>query len=369
MTMQSGGLPPVLELAEKIKLDISHRKLSPGDAYLNTQQVARRFRVNGTTANRALQVLTQRGMLMRRQRVGTFIADPQSRGDSGSIRRVHVFVHQQYLKSEGLLGDGMLVGLQRALPAAELAFNYPPPLEEVPYVEKIISEVLRSRGTVSGPGTGTASGSGTAGFVLIRSSAPVQRIFESCGIPTVVSGTLWPSIRGLASIDRDQRQIGTLLAERLVADKCARVAIFMRELLSAGDHAMLDGVFAELSRLGVPAGQIRLRCLTHDADAIQAEVSAILNEGKSRVGFLCRSKPLAHSTGAACEKLDISRSRKPSIVVADYWRRDLEELHYPHIQSTLSSEMWGEKIGNMLLELTRKVRPALLQETVPVKLV
>lgn len=364
--MQSSSLPPVLELAEKIKLDISSRRLLPGDAYINTQQVARRFRVNGTTANRALQVLTQRGLLLRRQRVGTIIADPQTRGGTGPIRRVHVFVHQQFLKSEGLLGDGMLVGLQRALPAAELAFNYPPPLEEVPYAEKIISEVLRNREPLE---AGTSSGPGTSGFVLFRSSAPVQRLFENCGIPTVVSGTLWPSIRGLASIDRDQRQIGMLLAERLVADKCARVAIFMRELLSAGDHAMLDGVFAALSRLGVPAGQIRLRCLTDDSDAILAEVSAILNDGKSRVGFLCRSRPLAHGTGAAFETLGLSRSRRPSIVVADYWRRGLEELHYPHIESTLSSELWGEKIGGILLKLTRKVRPGLLQETIPVKLV
>src|SRR3954470_11037243 len=123
-------VPPVLDLAEKIKGDIRERKLRPGDAYMNTQEVARHFRVNGTTANRALQLLTQRGMLQRRQRTGTLIADPAARPKGKQIRRVHLFVHQEHLKSEGLLGDGMLVGLQRALPNAEFQFNYPPALEE-----------------------------------------------------------------------------------------------------------------------------------------------------------------------------------------------------------------------------------------------
>jgi len=355
---QSGTLPPVLELAEKIARDIADRTLVPGDAYLNTQDVARRFRVNGTTANRALQVLTQRGLLLRRQRVGTVVADPETRRGKGLIRRVHIFVHQQFLKSEGLLGDGLLVGLQRILPDAEFVFNYPPPLEEVPYFEKIISEVLRNSATVS-----------STGFLLFRSSATVQRLCENCGIPTVVSGTLWPSIQNVASIDRDQHQIGMLLAERLAAEKCERIAIIMRELLTAGDHLMLDGVFTALSICGVPAKNIRFRSMAQDAQAIHAEVSAMMTTEKSRVGFLCRSKPLAQLVGAACESLNVPRVRKPSIVVADFWNQSSNDKTYPHIESTLNSELWGEKIGNMLLKLAQNVSPKNLQETIPVKLV
>src|SRR5205814_5006947 len=123
--------------------------------------------------------------------------------------------------------EGVLLGLQGALPGVELQFNFRPATDEAEYVRQLIHEILSARQR--------------AGLVLIRSTVITQRLVAASGLPAVVSGTLQPSITSLPSIDRDQRQIGVLLAEHLLRARCRQFIIFMRDRQAAGDHAMLDG--------------------------------------------------------------------------------------------------------------------------------
>ncbi|QDT42347.1 DNA-binding transcriptional repressor MngR [Gimesia alba] len=347
--------PAIIDLADRIQSDIQTRKLKPGDPYFTTSETARSFQVSGTTANRALQLLTQRRVLVRKQRAGTFIAEPESSGSTSTLQRVHLVVHQKFLEREGLLADGILIGLQRELPEAELQFNFLPHREEEVYVEEIVNRALKS--------------SETEGFVLQRAQVGVQRILEESGLPTVVNGVLQPSITGLAQIDRDQRQIGSLLFQELRRQKCQRVLVVLRDQVTSGDHVMLDAVQREMSQAGFGLDQLMVRCLPADDRAIQVSALDVLESSTGKLGILCRSEPAARAIAAKLEEITLPKSKRPALVVADRFARDATPCSFPHIRAMISPVEYGQKIGSMLIRQVKGESAASLYERVEVKLV
>jgi DNA-binding transcriptional regulator YhcF (GntR family) len=354
--MATASGPRIVEVADLILEDIRRRKLGPGEPYLSTAETARWLRVSGSTVNRALQLLSQRGVIRRRQRRGTVVADPDpgSGREESPLRRVHLVVREDHLREEGLWADGVLLGLQGALPGVDLQFNFRPEVDEAAYVRQLTHDVLGARQA--------------AGFVLIRSSVVTQRLVVASGLPAVVSGTLQPSIRDLPSVDRDQRQIGALLAGYLLRARCRRFLILMRERLTAGDHATLDGASATLAAAGVPLDAVRLRCLPTDEDAIAAEARDTLAGLRGRIGCLCRSLPLARGADAAASSLGLDGRRRPAIVVADAARRQSDGASYPCIEPTVTPEAWGATLGSMLADAARGVRPDPYRLAIPVRL-
>jgi hypothetical protein len=349
--MSTAAGAKIVDVAGQILADIRRRKLRPGDSYLTTAETAHLLHVSGSTVNRALQLLAQRGVIQRRQRQGTLIADLET---ESPLRRVHLVVREDHLRTEGLWADGVLLGLQGALAGVELQFNFRPEIDEADYVNQLIGDVLRSRQA--------------AGFVLIRSTVTAQRLVVASGLPAVVSGTLQPSIRDLPSVDRDQRRIGVLLAEYLLKRRCRRFLVLMRERLTAGDHAMLDGALATLATAGVGLDAVTLRCLPTDAEAIQAATGELLDGSRAPVGCLCRSEFLARGVERAAGSLRLSGRRSPTVVVADAVHRQSSDTPFPCIEPTVTPEEWGAALGRMLVAVARGERPDPYQLVIPVRL-
>lgn len=323
--------PPIVALAERIAADIRARRLRPGDAYPGTAETAARFRVSGTTANRALQLLAHRGVLERRQRSGTFVADPAGRdaadGATG-LRRVRLLVHEDYLRTEGLLADGVLIGLQGELPRAEIRFDFLPAAGEDAHVAALVAEALRSRTP--------------EGFVLYRSSAASQRTVAASGLPAVISGTPHPGVTGLPWIDRDQRRIGQVLTGHLLSRGCRRIVALMRDRVTAGDHVLLDAVFAAVGA----AGSIAARFLPADAEIVRAAIVELLAADRTPTGLVCRSEPLA---AAAVEAVaGLPRRRRPEMAVADLYRRDGPAAGLAWADSAVEPQELGRELGRML---------------------
>src|SRR6185312_4013926 len=63
----------VVQLAEFVARDIQARGLKPGDRYLTTAEIGEQFDVSYATAHRALNILADRDMVIRRQNRGTFV--------------------------------------------------------------------------------------------------------------------------------------------------------------------------------------------------------------------------------------------------------------------------------------------------------
>mgnify|MGYP003148474345 FL=1 len=346
--------PAIVDLAERIQTDIQARKLKPGDPYFTTSETARSFQVSGTTANRALQLLTQRRVLVRKQRAGTFIAEPGKKQSYG-LKCVHLVVHQKFLEREGLLADGIVIGIQREMPDAELQFNFLPHREEEVYVQEIVNRALKS--------------SEPEGFVLQRAQVGVQRILEESGLPTVVNGLLQPSISGLAQIDRDQEQIGRLLIQELLRKKCTRILIVLRDQVTAGDHQLLDVIQRELTAAGFSLDQLCIRCLPADDRAIQAAALEVLQQSTDKLGVLCRSEPAARAIGECVFGEPLPKSRRPVLVVADRFARDQSDCPFPYIRACLSPVAYGQEIGRMLMRQVNGEDALSMETRVEVELV
>lgn len=350
--MSSVAGPRIIDVAEQIVADIRKRRLRTGDPYPGTAETAQRLRISGSTVNRAFQLLAQRGVVQRRQRKGTIVGEVEPRRNEATLRRVHLVVREDHLRAEGLWADGVLWGLQGALPGVELQFNFRPEVDEAEYVEQMIGDVLRSRQP--------------AGLVLIRSTVVTQRLVAASGLPAVVSGTLQPSITNLPSVDRDQRQIGVLLAKHLLEVKCKRFAIFTRERIAPGDHLTIDGALATLAAAGVPLKNVQLRSLPSDAAAIHAAAQELLSAHKSQLGCFCRSGTLARGIAAAATGLKLPPKRRPQIVIAD--AAGSADLPYPKIETTITAEAFGKHLGEMLAAAAKGERPEPYHVVVPVRL-
>jgi hypothetical protein len=351
---KSHGVVRFAQLAERIALDIKSRSLKPGDPYMTTAEIARQFRVSGTTANRALQLLTQRGVLDRRQRSGTFIADLDGNGPTvGGIRRVHLLVQENYMRTEGLLADGLLLGMQGAMPGAQFQFNFLPGMDEAEFVGGLMTRALRSREP--------------EGFVLFRTTIEAQRLVRSSGLPAVVYGSLHPSVEGLPQIDRDQRQAGALLAGYLLKQGVQRVAVLLRDRVSPGDHQLLDGALGVFQEAGLGLADVVIRCLPADAIAVEYAAREQLTESKRLTGFLCRSTPLAEGAAAAAKA--IGGRRQPLVCVADVYRKDDSDFPFAHVRSTLAPEEAGAEVGRVLLAQVGPKKPPCERRAIPVELV
>jgi DNA-binding transcriptional regulator YhcF (GntR family) len=336
MPAASSQRPRLLLLADRLEGDIRARRLKAGDAYLTTAEAARMLQVNGNLANRALQLLVQRGRLERRQRRGSFVAEAQTNGHTSPLARVHLVVHQRYLRAEGLLADGTIIGMQQELPGVEVDFNFLPSNDCADYVSRLVSDALRTRTP--------------EGFVLVRAPLEAHRQIHASGLPTVVHGTVYPAVTQLSSIDVDHRAKAQLLVDYLLRRGHRRFAVLLRETQFPGDHALLDGLFDALTAAQVSCGAVRVRSVANDRTLIAATLDEILASGDGSLGVICRSQPLAEAVLAAAPK---GKRKRFEVAACDvYSAGPAPLLPFAYTRNEASAMEVGARIGRMLARQT-----------------
>ncbi len=344
----------IVELAKRIEADIRQKELRPGDRYLSTVDTARMLRVDTTDANRALQLLTKREMLERRQRVGTFIAGGPDKDNRSPLDCVHLLLCDRHVRRELLLDTGAVMGLQRELPGTQIRFDFVPLGEETDHLRRWITESIRSPGA--------------EGCVLVGSTLPMQRMIAASELPAVVFGSLYPSVDGLPFVDRDQRRIGRLLAEHLLGRGHKRILLLARQRMLPGDYLAIDAVRDAMDSYGLPAGALTFRCLPHDADAVRHEVRRLLRESDESLGILARPSLMADAACEAIREEGLEPGRDVGVVAADYYHGDNEAAPYPIIRPTLNFEEQGAMLGRLLARRARGEPVERDSQQVPVRL-
>lgn len=326
--------PRIMELAQQLEADIRRRQLKPGDAYLSLTDAARMLGVSSSTANRALQLLAQRKILERVQRRGTFIGSLQRESSPGLLKRVFMLVHRSYLRQEGLVADGVLVGIQGVLPGADVQFNFLPVTDPTEYVDGLIGEILRAKET--------------AGIVVTKVPFVVQRAVKDSGLPAVVHGSLYPSIQGMAWVEQDNLGIARLITDYATAHHCSHICALTREVMFPGDNIVLREIGRLLGEAGYKAGHFSISHLPDDHDAIVAEVSEIVQRHPTDLCLLCRSEAKADAAVAAIDRLGLKGRRRPRLIVSGLYQRPKGECPYPYIFPQVRPEEVGAAIGRLL---------------------
>lgn len=357
MTLMKGKVPRILELADRIADDIRRKQLKPGDPYQGTGETAEMLGVSTTAANSAMQVLVKRRIIERRQRRGTFVAMPSGALPVTPLKRIHLVVHENYLYTEGLLSDGIIVGIHNEVTAAQMQFNFVPPDNDSPLVSELISEAMRSQKT--------------EGFVLVRASLQAQRLIAASGLPTVVHGLVHPSVRNIPWIDRDHRAGGELMTRHLINNGFHKILVLIRDRVLRGDHELIDAVRDSAASAGEDLSALTLRCLPADQQAIETAVDEVIRQhAGQRIGIICRSEPLATSAETAVRNNNLVVGKDVCIVLSDFYRKSSAkyQIPWPHLRPVLTPEQIGQHIGRMLAQqaLGQPVEPD--HEIIPVHL-
>lgn len=338
MLLMKQKVPRILELAERIAEDIRLKKLKPGDPYQGTTETAEMLGVSTTAANSAMQVLVKRRIIERRQRRGTFVAVPPADTPRSPLKRVHLVVQENYLRTEGLLSDGIIVGMHDELPATQVQFNFTPSDNDAAFMSELIAEAMRSQKT--------------EGFVLVRSSLAVQRLASASGLPVVVHGSLSWSVPNMPWIDRDHRSSGRLLTTHLLDEGFKNIVVLMRDRMFRGDHLLVDSIRETAFAAGVPTNKLIMRCLPSDSNAIAAATQEMIELfGGEPFAVICRSEPLAAGVEAAAIAAKLKIGRDIQLVISDVYRKGSESPPaWPHIRSVLTPEQIGQHIGRLLAQ-------------------
>lgn len=344
----------VVSLADEIHRDIRKRKLKPGDRYLTTLKLAKQLQVDTGLANQALQLLVKRQVLERRQRKGTFIAQPAPEtACAAAPGRIQMLVCGRHPEVESMLGTAVVLGLQSVLPQTEIQLQFFPEQQELEGLQQTVEQAMRSPDQEA--------------FVLIASTVEMQRLMAASGLTTVVFGSLYASITGLSSLDLDHRQAGRLAAEHCLAVGHQRLLLLARQRILPGDHLMIEGMQAVLEKAGLPCGSLRTRFVPHDSLAVKAEVAAAL---------AAKNPPTAIITGTwmadrAAEVIGETKrgKNKPSLLVCGQGQPGRALPRYAAICPQLSMEQQGAELGRIFSRLSGDAEPQPILHRVPVHLV
>jgi DNA-binding LacI/PurR family transcriptional regulator len=345
-------VPVIIDLAEQLVSDIKSRELQPGDRYLTTAAASKMLGVGNGVANRALQLLERRQIITRQQRRGAFIANLPGEAQLPPLRRVHFLVHQNYLATEGIGNDLVLLGMQEELPGVHVQISFLPKENAEGFVADLIDQSLTAKARDA--------------FILVRAPYEVHQLVSNSGVPGVVYGGVYPGVTRLSRIDRDMKAVGYLSADYLIRRGHKRIAFLSRQEALPGDHDTMDQIRMRLAEADLKADAITERFLPAAQNVCEAEVTRLLNMNPAPTGFICRTQRMADAANKVFNTARFKGSRKREIVLCDYYLLSGQTPQYVYPRPMYSAEVQGKHMAKMLTAAARG--KVVRDEIIPVEL-
>ncbi len=343
----------VQRLAKRLEEDIRQRGLVPGVRYYTAAEAGAVMGVSTATANRALQILAKRNVLVRRQNQGTFVASGVQ-PPRVAVRTVHVLVEEDEPAWQVLRFDLLLQAMRQVVGGVNVQVSFVPKQGALQYVKGLL-QPLRSIGQL-------------AGVVAISCSREVYGYLEQAGIPTVVFGTLHDDQRRLVTIDLDYHHSGQLLAEHLIARGHKRLALLTHTMERPGDNAFLDGVSEAMGKAGLSANAIVVRILPPEQAVITAALNRLLTDDWPATGIIARAPRMVRLIEAAIKALDSSLTAELDIVFEGHAIDEVESAIYTHTQSTLRFTETSSRIGELMRDVMTTPSPQQRRVVIPMEL-
>lgn len=341
------------QLAKRLECDIRRRALSTGDQYLTAAQAGDMMAVSTTTAQRAMRILAEKDILVRRRNAGTFVGPGLEEVNGSLVRTVHVLLPEDR-DSTLVRTEPLLEGIRAAIHGAGVHFNFMPPGEEIRYVRELLDTADAHRRTL--------------GVVAIRGTREVYRYLAESGVPTVVFGTLWPGEPALPSINTDEHETGRLLTQYLIDRGHRRMSLLTGAKGWPGDNDFFDGVSEALTAAGLPHNAMIVRLVPHEPAVFSAAARHLLELPNRPTGIIVRGRQFADLVANTAEKKGLFSPRDLEIAFQDYATKDVEESPYPHVQSQYNFSDIALRIGRMLKTVSQGHPLEEQRVVIPVKL-
>ncbi len=321
-------------LAARIERDIRKRGLSTGDRYLTGAEAGLLLGVSTASANRAMSLLVDQDLLVRRRRSGTFVGSKVGSETMPRVRSVYVLTleHQSRdIPPTDLLLQGIRAGIARA----NVHFGFLPEVDRLACVKDLLRDSIDS--------------GQLAGVVPISCGREVYQYLMDAGIPTVVLGSVYESMDRLASIDVDNYQMARLLTGHLFEHGHRRLAVIDNSRGCPGDNYFSDGVAEATADACLPANSVLMRYLP-DIESVSAQVREMLVSDWPPTGFVARSPRLANAVEQALKQCGAPLDRY-EIVFQDYHTSSPQKSRFTYARPKDDFAAMAIQIGNTLHRL------------------
>lgn len=353
-TIETGLVSNVDRLAAYMERDIRHRRLAAGEKYMTAVEAGKMLGVSTASADRAMQVLCSREMLLRRRSLGTFVGPHFKMAQKTTTRTLYVIFPDERIAfvNDMLALNPFITGLRSRFHDANVQVSFPPANDPRSYV----SQLLNSRGLMVN----------VAGFVPVTCPPDVYRRLADSGIPTVVFGTPYYDQQDIASVDVDDNSSGRLLAEYLTWAGHRRIALFTLFDGRPGDNHFHDGISDALTAASLPQNSLIPRMVHQDPSGVAGELNRVLTLADVPTALIVRSSAMANLAAMALEQLEVPPAQKFEIVCQAEWTEaaiQQEFFPFTHTRSLVSIEDMAGQIVYMLEELAEGKQASDLEDT------
>lgn len=331
--------PAINELSMRLEQDIRSRGLREGERYMNTIEAGQTFGVSPATAHRAMKVLVERKLIVRRNRSGTFIGSGMGRSERIGIRTVYFLTAAEKNEYLSALSGSIIRGFSRTLPRANVQFGLFPVVGAVEHVKELLSYV---------PGDAES-----VGFICSSAPSEVYQFLTNAGIPTVASGTLPLDGPKLPSVAIDDYEAGQLLAQYLVDRGHRRIAILATTMNLPGDKLLFDGISKPLSQARLFQDSLVFQVVSQNPKSVALATQHLLKGDKPPTAIIARNERLADMANTAVTEMGLAVPNDVEVVFVDHATDEAQRSPHPHVQTIKTSEETIVIIGEMLVRLSR----------------
>ena len=323
-------------MAVRLENDIHRRGLLSGDRYLTAVEAGHRFGVSRMTANRAMNLLANREMLVRHRSRGSFVGPALETETKQATSCVHYLSFVDETPTLQLPVGNMVAGLRSELTNVTFQSHFVPLRDALEHVQREAARL--------------ADDPAFAGFVLALGSREVQEYLAASDLPVVVYGNVYPGI-DLPFVEIDQKQVGRLMAEHAIELGHRRLAVLNRETWRRGDTLWLDGIAEVMHAAGLGASALTVRNISPGPGAAATESDHLLDDMTEPTSFLCRLPHIARAVLDAAARRGLGVPEEIAVVCGDV-REDRLPLPYPCVCFQASLKGQYEIIGRMLAQMS-----------------
>lgn len=282
-------------VAERLHDDMNRRNLRPGDRYMTAAQASEWLAASPVTVNRAMQILADQNLLVRRRSRGTYVG-PEFRANGHEPRLIdvlHLVMAMDYHESRTTDSDKLVDAIQVALPGVTVEIHYIPSADELQRTERVVKRIKES--------------DVIEGVILIRGSRDAQKLMQHPGLPAVVYGQVYPGI-SLSCVRHDQDAVGRLMAEHALMQGHRQFALLAHNRWIHGDNLMVAGLTKRLSGAGIALDHLRIRSVLCDREVLTETVEEFRRDTDPPTAFFCRSDSYAEGVVEVLQRLNVKDS-------------------------------------------------------------
>jgi DNA-binding MarR family transcriptional regulator len=327
-------------LAERLESELNAKGYMIGDRFPSVRDLSRRYRVSPITAHRAVQHLTQRGLLESQQGAGTFVRHiiPPTR----SLPKLLVVLpSDREIRRRFVLG-GLQSGLLETLGGVSMQICTLPEADISSFLGRLCEQ---------------EAGSGAlTGAVLVRVPREARLFFARRHLPVVVIGHA-DKQDALSYVDRDQRAIGRTVGEYLFGKGHRIVGLIMLDTWTDSDNQVNLGLHDAMRNAPLPATVI-CQSASEDPELLASLLERLLSGQRPPSAVVARSDRIAVAVVATARRLGLRIPEQLAVVSIGQNGPALTEISPAVTAMTNDDEKRGRVAGQLLSELSRGQMPA-----------